>query len=179
MKNSTLVKGTAAIAVGAALLLGGGGTLANWNASTSAAPGSIIAGDLNVAKAGTGVWTDGAGKEIDIKNYRVVPGDNLTFTQNLTVTLLGDKMAASITAAGVGPNSGFTGNNVVVSDPLLKIGAATVANPLKPTGADQNVTASITFNFKSATPGLENVKDTYNFADVKFTLQQVTQPGLS
>ena len=31
MKNSTLIKGTAAIAVGAALLLGGGGTLAAWN----------------------------------------------------------------------------------------------------------------------------------------------------
>lgn len=28
MKNSTMIKGTAAIAVGAALLLGGGGTLA-------------------------------------------------------------------------------------------------------------------------------------------------------
>ena len=57
MKNSALIKGTAAIAVGAALLLGGGGTLASWNAAASGTPGTVIAGDLNVAAA-TGVWTD-------------------------------------------------------------------------------------------------------------------------
>jgi alternate signal-mediated exported protein len=56
MKNSTLVKGTAAIAVGAALLLGGGGTLANWNAEATAAPGTIVSGDLNVVKSVNGVW---------------------------------------------------------------------------------------------------------------------------
>jgi alternate signal-mediated exported protein len=54
MKNSALIKGTAAIAVGAALLLGGGGTLASWNASDTQSPGTITAGDLNVVAA-TGV----------------------------------------------------------------------------------------------------------------------------
>ena len=53
MKNSTLIKGTAAIAVGAALLLGGGGTLANWNAEANQTPGTIVAGDLNVVNATT------------------------------------------------------------------------------------------------------------------------------
>ena len=60
MKNSTLIKGTAAIAVGAALLLGGGGTLAAWNDSVSAAPGTITAGTLDVAKTAAGVWKDRA-----------------------------------------------------------------------------------------------------------------------
>lgn len=186
MKNSTIIKGSAAIALGAALLLGGGGTLAAWNADTSAAPGSIVSGDLNVAKSAAGVWTDRTGTDITAKiadkSYHVVPGDKLTFTQNLTVTLVGDKMAADITAAGVGANSGFTGNNVVVTAPALKIGATDVVNPLKPAASGattQTVTATITFEFLSTTQGLENVNDTYNFADVKFVLQQVMEPGLA
>jgi alternate signal-mediated exported protein len=183
MKNSTLLKGTAAIAVGAALLLGGGGTLASWNAEATTTPGTIIAGDLDVAKIGIGIWTDRAGTAIpNISTYRVVPGDKLTFTQNLNVTLVGDKMAANITAAGIGPNSGFTGSNVVVTDPALKVGTTDVANPLKPStdgAATQTVTASITFEFLASTQARENVNDRYNFSDVKFVLQQVTQNGLA
>ncbi|QHK20101.1 alternate-type signal peptide domain-containing protein [Pseudarthrobacter psychrotolerans] len=179
MKNSTLIKGSAAIALGAALLLGGGGTLASWNADATAAPGNIVSGDLNVVKTAAGVWTDRANNTVNIASYKVVPGDKLTYTQNLTVTLVGDKMAADITAAGVGANSGFTGSNVVVTAPVLKIGATAVTNPLKPTGATQTVTATITFEFLSTTQGRENINDTYNFADVKFVLQQITQPGLS
>lgn len=49
MKNSALIKGAAAIAVGAALLLGGG-PLASWNASDTQTPGTIVAGNFgNVA----------------------------------------------------------------------------------------------------------------------------------
>jgi alternate signal-mediated exported protein len=101
MKNSTLLKGTAAIAVGAALLLGGGGTLANWNDAATATPGSIVSGDLNL-EAKEGTWTNTA--DVDVTEgledgtYTVVPGDVLTFTQNLDVTLKGDNMAATISA---------------------------------------------------------------------------------
>src|SRR6476646_4728325 len=138
MKNSTLVKGTAAIAVGAALLLGGGGTLANWNAEATAAPGTIVAGDLNVVKAVNGVWKDRTGTVIpDINSYKVVPGDKLTFTQDLTVTLVGNKMAANVTTTGISPTTGFTAANVSVSAPVLTVGGNTVANPLVPTGSDQ------------------------------------------
>ena len=183
MKNSTLIKGSAAIALGAALLLGGGGTLATWNAEVTAAPGNIVSGDLNVGKTAAGVWTDRLGTDITAKiannTYHVVPGDKLTFTQNLTVTLVGDKMAADVTAAGIGPNSGFTAANVIVTAPALKIGAADVVNPLKPTGSAQTVTATMTFEFLSTTTGRDDTNATYNFADVKFNLAQVTQSGLS
>ncbi|MFE5838384.1 alternate-type signal peptide domain-containing protein [Arthrobacter sp. NPDC056493] len=178
MKNSALIKGTAAIAVGAALLLGGGGTLASWNASDSATPGTIIAGDLNVSAA-TGVWKDGSGNAVDISSYRVVPGDTLTYTQVLTVTLSGDKMAANITATGTGANNGFTPANVTVSAPVLTAGtpSAVVTNPLT---TSKTVTATITFAFKSATTtGRTDVGANYNFGNVAFTLQQITQPGLS
>ena len=100
MKNSTLIKGSAAIALGAALLLGGGGTLANWNAEATTTPGTIVAGDLNVQDR-SGVWTDRAGDTIDITTYKVVPGDKLTYTQDLTVTLKGNKMAANVATTGI------------------------------------------------------------------------------
>jgi alternate signal-mediated exported protein len=179
MKNSTLVKGTAAIAVGAALLLGGGGTLANWNAEATAAPGIIVSGDLNVAKTAAGVWKDRAGATIDITTYKVVPGDKLTFTQDLTVTLVGDKMAANVATTGITATNGFTPANVSVSAPALTLGGTAVANPLKATGSAQTVTATITFEFLSTTTGRADTSVSYNFNNVAFQLTQVTQPGLS
>ena len=178
MKNSTLIKGSAAIALGGALLLGGGGTLANWNASETTAPGTIVAGDLNVVN-GVGTWKDR--NEVTIPNiadYKVVPGDKLTFTQDLNVTLVGDKMAAAITASGITPTNGFTAENVTVSTtPVLTVGGATVSNPLHPTGATQTVKATITFEFKSSTAGRVDVGKSYNFNNVGFTLTQVNSTG--
>jgi alternate signal-mediated exported protein len=178
MKNSALIKGTAAIAVGAALLLGGGGTLASWNAADNAAPGTVVAGDLNVVKSGTGAWTDRAGNAVNISTYKVVPGDKLTYTQVLDVTLTGNKMAADITATGTGAANGFTPANVIVSAPVLTAGSpsAVVTNPLT---TSKTVTATITFEFLSTTTGRGDVTATYNFGNVAFTLQQITQPGLS
>lgn len=177
MKNATLIKGAAAIAVGAGLLLGGGGTLAWWNAADSAAPGTIVAGDLNVAKAGAGVWTDRAGATIpDIANYKVVPGDKLTFTQTLDVTLTGSKMAAELTATGTGASSGFTADNVVVTTPVLTSGGTVITNPLT---TSKTVTATITFEFKSTTTGRADTTASYNLGNVAFTLTQIQQPGLA
>jgi alternate signal-mediated exported protein len=182
MKNSTLIKGTAAIAVGAALLLGGGGTLAAWNAEATATPGTIVSGDLNVTAA-AGVWTDRTGATINIATYKVVPGDKLTYTQALTVKLTGDKMAADITLEGANAANNFTTDNVTISPLTLKKGDNTVATRLAPvTGSDtQTVTASTTFEFKSATTGRSDVGTSYNLGNVKYTLQQVVagQTGLS
>ncbi|MFE5839794.1 alternate-type signal peptide domain-containing protein [Arthrobacter sp. NPDC056493] len=175
MKNSALIKGTAAIAVGAALLLGGGGTLASWNASASATPGTIVSGDLNVAAA-AGVWTDRTGATVNIASYKVVPGDKLTYTQVLNVTLTGDKMAANITTSGTGAADGFTTGNVTVTGPALTVGGVAVSNPLKTT---QTVTATITFEFLSTTTGRSDVAKAYNFGNVAFNLNQITQTGLS
>ncbi|MBT2567203.1 alternate-type signal peptide domain-containing protein [Arthrobacter sp. ISL-85] len=177
MKNSTLIKGTAAIAVGAALLLGGGGTLANWNAEATAAPGTIVSGDLNVT-TGSGTWTDRSGNPVNIAAYKVVPGDKLTFTQTLNVTLVGDKMAANVATTGTATN-GFTPANVSVSAPVLTVGGTAVSNPLKPTGSMQTVTATVTFEFLSTTTGRADTTASYNFNNVAFQLTQITQPGLS
>ena len=185
MKNTTLIKGSAAIALGAALLLGGGGTLANWNASATQTPGEIVAGDLNVVNATTaGVWKDRTGTTIaDIAAYKVVPGDKLTYTQDLTVTLKGAKMAANIATTGITPANGFVGTDTVaVTGPALTVGgtSTSISNPLVPAADEsaQTVTATITFEFKSATANRVDVNKTYNFGNVGFTLTQVTQSGL-
>jgi len=173
VKNSALIKGTAATAVGAALLLGGGGTLASWNQSQSATPGTVVAGDLNVV-AGTGVWKDRAGNPVTISAYRAVPGDKLTYTQVLNVTLTGDKMAAEVTATGADAVNGFTAANVDVTGPVLTAGDTgtgdVVENPLK---ASQKVTAIITFEFRSGTANREDVNKSYNFGSIAFTLNQI------
>jgi alternate signal-mediated exported protein len=180
MKNSTLIKGSAAIALGAALLLGGGGTLANWNASADTAPGTIVAGDLNVENTTAGVWKDRNSATIaNIANYKVVPGDKLTFTQDLTVTLKGTKMAAQIATTGIDAEvSGFTPENVTVSEPVLTVGGVAVPTTLVESTGTQTVTATITFEFKSTTSARDDVNKTYNFNAVGFTLTQVAQSGL-
>jgi alternate signal-mediated exported protein len=186
MKNTILIKGSAAIALGAALLLGGGGTLANWNASATQTPGTIVSGDLNVVNAtSAGVWKDRAGTTIDnIAAYKVVPGDKLTYTQDLTVTLKGTKMAATIATTGITPTNGFVGTDTVaVTGPTLTAGGTTtpVSNPLVPLADEgaQTVTATITFEFKSTTANRVDVEKSYNFGNVGFTLTQITQTGLS
>jgi alternate signal-mediated exported protein len=179
MKNSTLIKGSAAIALGAALLLGGGGTLANWNASADTAPGTIVAGDLNVEKITAGVWKDRNEATItNIADYKVVPGDKLTFTQDLTVTLKGNKMAAEITTTGIDDEvNGFTSTNVTVTEPVLTVGEVTVPATLVESAGTQTVTATITFEFKSSTTGRADVGKSYNFNSVGFTLTQVNSAG--
>ncbi|MBT2248137.1 alternate-type signal peptide domain-containing protein [Arthrobacter sp. BHU FT2] len=182
MKNSTLIKGTAAIAVGAALLLGGGGTLAAWNAADQAAPGTIVSGDLNVAAA-AGKWTDRNGTQIaDINAYKVVPGDKLTYTQDLTVTLVGDKLAANVVLANA-PTSTFASDNVIVSPLKLtnSAGEVTSSTVLRPvTGsATQTVTATTVFEFKGSTSARNDVTKSYALGNVTYTLSQVTQDGLA
>jgi alternate signal-mediated exported protein len=179
MKNTTLIKGSAAIALGAALLLGGGGTLANWNAEATATPGTIVAGDLNVQNTTAGTWTDRSGAAVNIATYKVVPGDLLTFKQDLAVTLHGDKMAAKVATTGITETSGFTPANVTVSPVVLSVGATPLANPLVASAGTQTVTATVTFEFKSTTTLRDDVNKSYNFNTVAFQLTQVTQSGLS
>lgn len=185
MKNSTLIKGTAAIAVGAALLLGGGGTLAAWNADASAAPGTIVSGDLNVA-AGTGKWTDANSADVTSKiangTYRIVPGDKLTYTQDLTVTLVGDKLAAKVVLANV-PTSSFAADNVSISPLKLtntagEVTPTTVLTPVSGSST-QTVTASTVFEFKGSTSARNDVSKSYALGNVSYTLSQVTQAGLT
>ncbi|WP_440711475.1 alternate-type signal peptide domain-containing protein [Herbiconiux sp. YIM B11900] len=105
-----LTKAAIAGAAGIALLLGGAGTFAFWNSSAAISGGTITAGDLKVVNDGTaGVWKDQANNTINIATYKIVPGDVLTYTDDLTVTAVGNHLTAtlamgtqSVTAATAG-----------------------------------------------------------------------------
>jgi len=87
----------ASIATGAAvlLLLGGGGTLAYWNAGTTAGAASITSGVLTVAPVGSPVVTDQDGNAITL----AVPGDTITVTQDVTITATGDNLKFEVALA--------------------------------------------------------------------------------
>jgi len=95
-----LVKGSIAIAVGATLLAGGASTFAIWNDSTPLTGQAIVAGDLKVVPSATaGVWAVGTTTPVtitDIANYRIVPGDTLTYKKDVTVTAIGQNLVATL-----------------------------------------------------------------------------------
>ena len=96
-----MAKGALAIGVGAALLLGGGGTLATWNGTANASAGTIASGDLALAATTAGKWQAGSNPAATAaaltSGFKAVPGDVYSFTQSLTVTLSGTNMVADLT----------------------------------------------------------------------------------
>lgn len=118
-----LTKGAIAAAAGVALLLGGGGTLAYWNASTSVGAGTIQSGNLAVATSGTGSWEDANGA-IDLGTFFAVPGDVLTFEQDLTITASGDNLLFTVGIA----DGAFTGDADLIAE-LTADADITVSGP--------------------------------------------------
>jgi alternate signal-mediated exported protein len=91
-----LTKGAVAAAAAIALLLGGAGTFATWNATSAVANAGITAGNLSMAPgAVAGTWSDAIGA-IDLSSYRIAPGDVLTFTQGFDVTATGHSLPATL-----------------------------------------------------------------------------------
>lgn len=169
-----MAKGAIATGVGVILLAGGGGTLATWNQASNASMGQVVAGDLNL-EAGAGVWTNALGNTVKVAEYKVVPGDTLTYTQPLTVTLTGDLMVARLAVTGAGADGGF-GGNALVSPTMLTDDATKAVLPttdLKPgPNATRQVTASTTFTFKKSTTGRDAANKSYSFG------QGVNLPGI-
>lgn len=164
MKKMT--KGAIVTGLGVALLLGGGGTLAVWNDSVDSTPGSIVAGDLDL-QADSAVWKNGKNEEINISTYRVVPGETLTFTQDLGVTLKGDRIEAEITTNGVAQNLGA---DVTVSAPVIDQPKQTLNKD------DDGKTVKATTTFKFLDRGMEQeqsgTQQNYTLANVQYVLTQ-------
>lgn len=178
-----IAKGAIATGVGVILLAGGSGTLATWNQSQNASLGQIASGDLNLTAA-PGVWTNGAGTVIPvIGDYRVVPGDTLTFTQPLTVTLSGNLMSANLAATNTS-GSAFAGKATVSATELTRLN--THGTPVTTddtmdvvpatglTQADSGaVTAKTTFKFNTSTIGRDAANLTHVLGTVGYALTQV------
>ncbi|MGW9402452.1 alternate-type signal peptide domain-containing protein [Arthrobacter sp. NPDC055585] len=169
-----MAKGALATGVGVALLLGGGGTLAVWNDTANAQAGTIAAGTLDLKEPAKGTWTSNiSGTVVDITTYKIVPGETLTYTQQLDVTLVGDQMKATLGIDGV-PASTFANGDVRVEGPkftdaggvVLKDGVLTPDNAKK-----GKVTASATFAFDAANQS--SVNATANLANIVYKLSQM------
>jgi alternate signal-mediated exported protein len=177
-----VTKGALATGAGVLLLLGGGGTLALWNTDEAITAGTVTAGQLDLTPDGVGAWTvtNAAAGVTDqaiavIGDYRAVPGDVLTFTQTVDVTLEGNNMEATLDITQ-GTVTDTFGGAVVVSPVTMKDSAGDPL-PATLTASEADVKASATFRFSDAvlagTAGNNGTGDTYGFGNVKFVLEQV------
>lgn len=130
MKNST--KALIAGGIGAALLLGGAGTIAYWTDAADGGDGTITAGTLDIGTVSGGGWQishqgDGTGEptapvDFDPATDQIVPGDVLSYTQAIPVTLEGEYIAAAfdgvidVTATGTDPESAALAEAIVGED---------------------------------------------------------------
>lgn len=186
-------KAAIAGAAGIALLLGGAGSFALWNGNASVAAGSVNAGTLAVALNGTGAWTNtpngGTAGAITISSFRAVPGDTLTFTQQLNVTAIGDNLNATLTVDPttiVAPTPDASGANAALKAALLTgmtvsvTGASNITQvgstnsyTVTNSSAVQTVTVVVTLPFPRGTVGDNTTQTgTVNLSALAFTLTQ-------
>ncbi|MDQ1130098.1 alternate-type signal peptide domain-containing protein [Microbacterium sp. SORGH_AS_0888] len=176
-------KGILAIAAGAALIVGGGYTYASWSTSTTLTDSAVQAGDLNL-QLGTGSWTiDGVITDPtpitgSLENVRVVPGDVLTLTQPLTVTLVGTTIAADLSTSFDSAIPAELAPYVTVGFSATGFGAARAGNVYRITPAAGNApiagTATVTITFSGDTPDRVGVTQTINLDKVAFNLTQAS-----
>lgn len=168
-----MTKGALATGLGVAVLVGGGGTLAWWNVTADAEnAGTIVAGNMALDATAAGKWTNAKDKTtaLDIAEYRVVPGDVLTFTQPVNVELVGDLLTANLAVTEQVANK----NHLVISNPTLtdKDGNP-VTGSLTP-ATDGNFTAAVTVTFPADTTELDGAEARTELEQLHFTLAQGT-----
>lgn len=174
-------KAILAIAAGTALLLGGGGTYAYWSTEQALTATPINSGNLDLG-LGAGTWSLkgvlGAVTPVsNLANVRIVPGDVLTLTQPLTVTLTGDTLVADLQAKVGASLSGSTlGQNLTVALTMpTNYGTSTGNNTFRLTQANSGTTtATVTITFKPATAGQTAVATSVNLNDISFALTQAS-----
>jgi alternate signal-mediated exported protein len=169
MKSMT--KGAVITTLGVALLLGGGGTLAVWNAEQDAKAGTIAAGDLNLT-AGTGKWTSNLTGAIgNVSEYRIIPGEVLTYRQPVTITMDGNSaLRARLSVTGINKvSNGFSADTLRFSDVKL-------VNAQGESGWDREVkagtyTASGTLTFQAN--GQKDMGKTLDLRSIGYRLEQI------
>lgn len=195
-----LAKAAIASSVGAALLFGGGGTLATWNSSASAGSGTIVAGNLLVGTPAAGSWTVAHlnigsttvyGAPVSVASlaaYSASPGDKLVYTTTMPITATGTDLVAtlSLSPGAITPTVVNTANSALAG--LLTASAVVSLSGTGITGtapgyvitpasagvsSTATVTATITFPL-STTAGFENtsMSGSVSFSGMALTLTQ-------
>ncbi|WP_168626651.1 MULTISPECIES: alternate-type signal peptide domain-containing protein [unclassified Cryobacterium] len=176
-----LTKAAIAGGAGIILLLGGGGTFAVWNASSNAGQATITAGSLSIVpNATSGTWSSATGGAItDITNFRIVPGDVLTYTAAFDVTAVGDNLTASVALApgAITPaTTGDTDKNDALAARLtnsasFKINNADVTTLTASAGV-QTVTVSVSITWEDNAADNAAMTGAVNLANFGVTLTQ-------
>lgn len=186
-KTTSLVAGGAAGVLGVALLTSGGGTFAAWSDTTTVTAGTIQSGSLTIDGDVTGTWTDAGVTIPDIASYEIVPGDTITYTVQIPVTVEGENLDAKIITDASGVSDGglaqYLSYDVAVKGPGDKTSTAvdmnsrTDATTIPALKIDKvetgtyTVTTTITFN--GATDGRKGQGKSLDLGDLTVTLEQV------
>ena len=179
-----LVKGAVAGAAGIALLLGGAGTFALWNASTSVSTGSVSTGTLAFGTNGAATWADvspgATSSSWNPATQSMVPGDVVTLTQTVTINATGKNLSAqlaySIPTAAIPTD--LVGKLVPTMTVTKQSGDATVSGTgspytITPTAGGTSVfSVVLTFTFDRTTSGVVGQNEAVSLGGSTFTLTQ-------
>ncbi|MHA7269375.1 alternate-type signal peptide domain-containing protein [Arthrobacter sp. HLT1-20] len=180
----------AAIAAGAAgaLMLGGAGTFALWNATDDIDAGAVSTGHLKLdTTTSPGVWNDisvpATPVVFDAANEKIVPGDTLEFKQTVTIQADGKNLQGALT---VGQLAALPGGLLNEADVVLDVDHVAAGLSKHPTTGvlsfaapgTYNIPVTITVTFPKGdlagdlTPAA-TMDQTINFSSLTLTLNQV------
>ena len=159
MKKTT--KGALAAVAGGALLIGGAGSLAYWTDNSTVTGDSIESGTLDLSApdcstaSGTHGWQYDDDSAFDPAGDVVVPGDTLTKVCDMTLTLVGDHIGATLDVDSVTADWDTDASDAGLTAELTPAVAFTVDDAAyeaitAPGTYDVRATITLTFPFGSA-----------------------------
>lgn len=173
-------KGVAAGAAAIALLAGGGASFAEWrDSSTADSSASISSGVLTISDGTNGTWTNVRGEDvtgaIEDGTYLIVPGDELTYAESMTIEATGDELTATVSTT----LADLTGDPELVAaineSASLELDGAAVdglSAPVTAGNEPQALDVTVTLPFDAATTGTVAQGQTVSLADLEVVLQQ-------
>jgi alternate signal-mediated exported protein len=184
-----LTSGAIVGTLGIALLLGGAGTFATWNQSTTANVGTVASGTLTIASSGTPTWknisADAPSTIANIASYKIVPGDTLEMTQVFTVAASGDNLKATLnyspdsivatTDADKALKAATTFAFTATGGGLTTDATTKVVSVSSTTAGVNQVTVKLTVALPSTVSGVAAQGGSLNLSAVSFNLAQNTR----
>lgn len=161
-----VTKGALAAAAGVAILAGGAGTMAAWNAESSLGAGSVTAGSLNIeqVQAGTWHWNTVDGATFNPGTDRLVPGDTVVYVGEYRITAEGNNLTATLKPSVAGISGEL--------EDLLDVTPIGGEETITPTGAVQLKKIGTAITFKDTTTGTAGQGRNASLAGITVTLQQ-------
>ncbi|BDZ49350.1 hypothetical protein GCM10025867_15910 [Frondihabitans sucicola] len=177
-----IITGAIAGAAGIALLLGGAGTFALWNANASSAASSVSSGTLSLSANNDGTWTDitnGRSATINPSTALMVPGNTYQFTQTLTVAATGNDLKANLTYAsqsitGDAALLAATTKTLAVTSSSASVVASSTANTFVVSPSASTSTVKVVFTISLPASATTGQGGTLNIGALAFTLTQTT-----